>query len=83
MTPPGNSDNVEVKTCETFRLPQQRVKLWQWRSQTWVVGVLKLLPWRSQTLFSFSLSGEGYCYRFPQLQQALCRGGGDSLQHRY
>ena len=30
---------------------------------------------------AFSLSGEGHCYRFPQLQQALCRGGGDSPQH--
>ena len=32
-------------------------------------------------LFSFPLSGEGHCYRFPQLQQALCSRGGDSPQH--
>ena len=31
---------------------------------------------------AFSLMGDGHCYRFPQLQQALCRGGGDSPQHR-
>ena len=34
-------------------------------------------------LFSFPLSGEGHCYRFPQLQQALCSRGGDSPQHRH
>ena len=32
---------------------------------------------------AFSLSGEGHCYRFPQLQQALCRGGGDSPRHQH
>ena len=32
---------------------------------------------------AFSLSGEGHCYRFPQLQQALCSGGGNSPQHRH
>ena len=32
---------------------------------------------------AFSLSGKGHCYRFPQLQLALCSGGGDSPQHRH
>ena len=27
--------------------------------------------------------GEGHCYRFPHLQQALCSGGGDSPQHQH
>ena len=30
---------------------------------------------------AFSLMGEGHSYRFPQLLQALCSGGGDSPQH--
>ena len=31
---------------------------------------------------AFSQMGEGYMYRFPQLEQALCSGGGDSPQHQ-
>ena len=41
---------------------------------------------RGEQLFiylDFSLSGEGHCYGFSQLQQALCRRGGDSPQHRH
>ena len=44
ITPLDNSDIVEATTCDTFRIPWQRVKLGL------SVSVLKFLPLRSQTL---------------------------------
>ena len=68
---------------------------WQLRNNNFVFRSISnsrlyqyVLIWSSRVLkffiylYSFFQMGEGHCYRFPQLQQALCSGGGDSPQHR-